>query len=263
MDINEAKPGHFCWYELATTDQDAAKRFYPALFGWTCEDFPMGPHGFYTTFKLRGRPVGAAYAMMPEQRAQGVPPNWLTYIAVTSADEAVAKAEKLGAKKLMGPLDVFEFGRMSVLHDPTGAVFAIWQSKKHNGVGVQAEPGAFCWSELATRDGAAATKFYTSLFGWETKVSDAAGFPYTHWRMGGLDFGGMMQMDEKWGQIPPHWMNYVCVANCDETVATATKLGGKVCVPPTDIPNTGRFSLLQDPQGAYISVIALTMMQKT
>ena len=60
MEINQAKPGSFCWFELATTDQAAAKKFYAGLFGWTANDVPMGSHGFYTMFHLRGQSVGAA-----------------------------------------------------------------------------------------------------------------------------------------------------------------------------------------------------------
>jgi hypothetical protein len=62
--------------------------------------------------------------------------------------------------------------------------------------------------------------------------------------------------------LAPCWVNYVQVANCDETAAKATSLGGKVCMPPTDIPNTGRFAMLQDPQGAMLSVIALAPMHE-
>lgn len=261
-EINDVKPGRFCWFELATCDQAAAKKFYADLFGWMANDFPMGPGSFYTMFQLRGRDVGAAYTLMPEQAKQGAPPHWGTYVSVASVDEAVAKAKSLGGMVLAGPMDVFEQGRMAVLRDPTGAVIGVWQAKQHQGVGIGGEPGAFCWSELATRDTVAATQFYTALFGWKTKVSDAAGIPYTHWRNDGVDIGGMMAMNEQWGPIPPHWMNYVAVTNCDEMVAKASGLGGKVCVPATDIPNTGRFAVLQDPQGAMFSVIALAPMHK-
>jgi predicted enzyme related to lactoylglutathione lyase len=72
----------------------------------------------------------------------------------------------------------------------------------------------------------------------------------------------MMAIMEQWGPMPPHWVNYVQVHNCDETAAKVTSLGGKVCMPPTDIPNTGRFAMLQDPQGAMLSVIALAPMHK-
>lgn len=263
MEISKAKPGNFCWFELATSDQEAAKKFYGGLFGWTAMDFPMGPHGYYTMFQQRGKQVGAAYTLMPDQTQHGVPPHWGTYVAVTSVDDAIGKAKTLGATVLAGPMDVFEHGRMAVLRDPTGAAICVWQAKQHQGVGLWGELGAFCWSELLTRDTAAATKFYTSLFGWKAKVSEGAGFPYTHWQNDGADIGGMMAIMEQWGPVPPNWSNYVQVQNCDESAAKAASLGGKVCVPPTDIPNTGRFAMLQDPQGAMFSVIALAPMNKS
>jgi len=68
----------------------------------------------------------------------------------------------------------------------------------------------------------------------------------------------MMAIMEQWGPMPPQWVNYVQVQNCDETAAKATSLSAKVCKPPTDIPNTGRFAMLQDPQGAMLYVIALS-----
>jgi predicted enzyme related to lactoylglutathione lyase len=113
-----------------------------------------------------------------------------------------------------------------------------------------------------THDTTAATEFYTALFGWKTNVGNATGFPYTHWQNDGVDIGGMMAIMKEWGPMPPHWGNYVQVKNCDDAVAQATSLGGKVCMPPTDIPNTGRFATLQDPQGAMFSVIALAPMDK-
>jgi predicted enzyme related to lactoylglutathione lyase len=262
MAITTAKPGDFCWFELATSDQSAAKKFYGGLFGWTASDNPMGPDSFYTMFQLRGQNVGGAYPVMPDQAAQGVPPHWGTYVAVANVDEAVAKAQTLGASVLAGPMDVAEHGRMAVLRDPTGAVISLWQSKQHQGAGLWGETGAFCWSELMTRDTAAATKFYTALFGWKTKAGGMPGMPYTHWQNDGADIGGMVGITQEWGPVPPNWVNYVQVESCDDTAAKATSLGGKVCVPPTDIPNTGRFAMLQDPQGATFSVIALTPGQE-
>jgi predicted enzyme related to lactoylglutathione lyase len=262
MEINNAKPGNFCWFELATSNQAEAKKFYGGLFGWTAVDAPMGPDVFYTTFQLRGKKVGAAYTLMPDQLKQGIPPHWGTYVAVGNADEASATAKTLGATVLAGPFDVAEHGRMAVLRDPAGAVISLWQAKQHQGVGLWGEVGAFCWSELLTRDTAAAVKFYTALFGWKTKVSDMVAFSYTHWQNGGADIGGMMAIMEAWGPMPPNWINYIQVDNCDQAAAKATSLGGKVCMPPMDIPNTGRFAMLQDPQGAAFSVIALMPMHK-
>lgn len=136
MEINKAKPGSFCWFELATSDQAAAKKFYGGLFGWTANDAPMWPDSFYTMFQLRGQNVGATYALMPDQVQQGVPPHWGTYVAVANVDEAIKKAKTLGGAMLVDPMDVAEHGRMAALRDPTGAVISLWQAKEHQGVGL-------------------------------------------------------------------------------------------------------------------------------
>ena len=71
--ITKHPAGSFCWIELSTTDQDAAKNFYTSLFGWGVVDSPMGPDDFYSMFKLDGRDTGAACTLRKEQRDEGVP----------------------------------------------------------------------------------------------------------------------------------------------------------------------------------------------
>ncbi len=147
--IGKHAAGSFWWVELATTDQEAAKRFYQSLLGWQAHDSPMGPDDFYTMFQREGRLVGAAYTLRPAQRDQGVPPHWTLYICVASADEAVRRVGELGGAVLAPAFDVVDFGRMAVVRDPTGAIFSLWQPKKHAGLGL-AGPHTFCWADLIT-----------------------------------------------------------------------------------------------------------------
>src|ERR1700746_2654795 len=88
--------GSFCWIELSTSDQTAAKEFYGALFGWVANDMPMGPSAFYTIFRLEGRDAAAGYTLRPDQVAQHVPPHWMLYIQVDNTDAAAAKVKQLG-----------------------------------------------------------------------------------------------------------------------------------------------------------------------
>ena len=168
-------PGAFCWLELATTDQNGAKNFYTSLFGWSFEDTPIGPNDYYTMLRLRGRNAAALYTMRDDEVAMGFPSHWNMYIRVANAEAANEKAVALGGKLLYGPLDVADHGRMSVLQDPTGAVFHTWQPKGHIGVGVASEPGAFCWADLSTPDQASAAAFYSGLFGYELPPGDGGG----------------------------------------------------------------------------------------
>jgi predicted enzyme related to lactoylglutathione lyase len=118
--------------------------------------------------------------------------------------------------------------------------------------------GTFCWNELATRDLDAAKKFYTELLGWQLKESNAAGMAYHEIVAGGEHVGGLYQMGPEHGDAPSHWMAYVAVEDVDARAARAEELGGKVCVPPTDIPNVGRFCVVTDPSGASLSLITMS-----
>ena len=249
--------GAFCWFELGTSDGKAATDFYTKLFGWKNVDMPLpGDMGVYTMLELGDKQVGALYELGPKQ--PGAPPHWMTYVCVDNADKSVEKAASLGAEVIAPAFDVMDAGRMAVLKDPTGAVFSLWEPGTNYGVDLAFAPGSACWAELATRDTASAKNFYKSLFGWETKESDF--MAYTEWMNGGQPIGGMMPMEgAQFEGVPPHWLVYFAVEDCDGAVAKAQSLGAKTLVPPTDIPNTGRFSVIQDPQGAVFAVINLKM----
>jgi predicted enzyme related to lactoylglutathione lyase len=258
-DFDSLPHGTFCWPELSTTDQKGGTAFYRTLFGWDVNEQPIGPTETYTIFQMRGRDVAAAASMRNEERQHGVPSHWSSYISVQSADQAARRAGQLGGKVLMPPFDVMDAGRMAVVQDPTGAVFHVWQPNKHVGARIQREPGALCWTELATRDTNAAEKFYTEMFGWSSKLG-GAGTPaeYTEFSVGGTPQAGMLRMTPEWGpDVPPHWMPYFQVSDCDATAARAREMGGRANVPPTDVPNVGRFAMLVDPQGAMFSVIKM------
>ena len=251
----EYAPGTFCWSELATTNPEAAKKFYTSLFGWTATDMTAGEEGVYTMLNLGGKEAGALFSQQKEQRLAGVPPHWLCYVSVANADEALAKVTSSGGKVVAGPFDVMEYGRMAIVQDPTGATLALWQPKKHIGARVSGEPGTACWNELATRDTGVAGKFYTRVFDWTERTQEMGPTTYTSFMQGEVPSGGMLKMTEEWAGIPPHWMVYFAVADCDASAASARALGGEVKVPPTDIPKVGRFAILQDPQGAMFSII--------
>ena len=258
-EFSKHAPGTFCWVELATTNQAAAKTFYGSLFGWAPEDVPMGPGETYTLLKVAGKDVAALYTMMKEQRDQGVPPNWLPYVSVESADASAEKARSLGGTLLMGAFDVMDIGRMAVVQDPQGAVLAVWQPKSHIGFRLAGDPGTFCWPELQTTDPSAAGRFYSGLFGWTPKTGSGGGMEYTEWVHGGNPMGGMMQIAKEWGPVPPHWLVYFAVSDCDAATGKAKSLGGSLTVPPMDIPNVGRFSVISDPQGAVFALFKPTM----
>ena len=119
--------------------------------------------------------------------------------------------------------------------------------------------GAFSWNELITNDVASAKKFYAEAFGWEFKDEEMEGMTYTVVSAGGNQIGGIMHIPPDAGEMPPVWGAYVTVNDVDETARKVEAAGGKIHVPPRDIPGVGRFCVIQDPQGAYISAITYSM----
>jgi predicted enzyme related to lactoylglutathione lyase len=253
--------GTFCWPELGTTDAQAATTFYTKLFDWTVNSMPM-PGGSYNMLKLDDKDVGALYSLHGEQLKAGFPPNWLSYIAVDDVDATTSKVKANGGKVLVEPMDVKPdgktlIGRMAAFQDPEGASFAVWKAGIHQGAGVVDEPGSRAWTELLTRDLTAARKFYTAVFGWSCEAVDMPSGPYTLIKNQGSLNGGMMKMPKEAGEAPASWTIYFAVDDCDASAKKAASLGGKVVVPPTDIPTVGRMAWIQDPQGAVFVVIKM------
>jgi uncharacterized protein len=246
------EPGMPTWVDLSTSDLPGAVNFYAQLFGWTPVASTEPEARGYTRFMLDGKPVAGASPLMMEEQ----PTVWTMYVASDDADETAARVMQAGGQVLVRPMDVMAYGRMAVFMDPGGAAFATWQAGEHGGAEVMHQPNSFDWTELMTRDPDDAKEFYYSVFGWTGVGMDVGGTEYTVYNVGENAAGGMMPMTEPMfpAEIPPHWMIYFAVADCDATSAQAEKLGGSVSIPPTEIP-PGRFAVLGDPQGAYFAVI--------
>lgn len=252
--VDNHKPGSFCWFELATGDQSGAKDFYTSLFGWTVNDSPMGPDDYYSMFSLNERAVGAGYTMRPEQREQGVPPHWMVYVAVESADGTAHKAADLGGKVCAQAFDVASYGRMAVLADPTHAVFSVWEPKSHPGVGITGVDGTVCWADLSTSDTEKAKDFYSGLFGWKIAAAEQDPSGYLHIENGSNMIGGIPHTENRDPQVPSHWLVYFLVSDVDAAAKKARDLGGQYLVLPQEIPETGRMAILKDPQGAVFAL---------
>jgi predicted enzyme related to lactoylglutathione lyase len=255
-DVPDYSLGTPCWFELGTTDQTAAKQFYGQLFGWSAQDYPMGPDEFYTMLRLNGRDAGAAYTLSAKLLEQGIKAHWNLYFATPDVDASAALVSKLGGALIQPPFDVMDAGRMAICKDPGGAMFSLWQGKRHRGAAVLNENNAVCWSELATRDTGQARDFYIGMFGWKTQ-SSANMSSYIEFIAGGLARGGLLPMDDDWKGIPSHWAIYVLVEDCDAAAAKVRELGGTVRHGPFSAPGVGRIAMLADPQGAAFSVITL------
>lgn len=259
-----------CWVDTSQPVPEAAVDFYSGLFGWEFEDLmPSESEGRYFIARIRGGDV-AAVGSLPEE----APPRavWNTYVWVQSADETAAKVVQAGGKVLMAPFDVMDAGRMAVFTDPEGAVFSVWQAKRHKGARIVNEHGAVNFNGLNTRDVEGAKRFYSAVFGWRTLMLDGGAELWTLPGYGdhleqsrpGLreqtvalgappEFvdvvANISRLGEDRRDAPPHWDVTFGVDDADATAEKAAQLGGKVLVPPFDAPWV-RMTVIADPQGA-------------
>jgi uncharacterized protein len=249
----EYTPGTFSWTDLTTTDQDAAKTFYSALFGWEYEDNPVGDGIVYSMAKLSGKNVAAISRQPEQQREAGAPPVWNSYITVEDADASLARARELGASVHADAFDVMEAGRMGVVQDPQGAYFLVWEPKQNIGAGLVNAPGALSWNELGSPDLDGSAKFYGDLFGWTTTPMPGSEMPYLVVQNAGRANGGIRPPMPP--GAPPFWLVYFATDDLDGTLAHVGEQGGNVLMPATDI-GIAKIAIAQDPQGAVFALYA-------
>jgi uncharacterized protein len=248
-------PGTPCWVELSgTPDIEASASFYAELFGWETPELPNSAEmGGYRRAKMGGKDVAGVSPRMED----GQPTVWATYVSVADAAATMGMAGEAGGQVVVEPMDVQGLGKMAVFTDPTGAVCGIWEPGTFAGAELVNDPGAFGWSELSTRDTAAAKQFYGAVFGWghDEEPSDRVG-TYTIWKVGEAMVGGMLDMDalDMPAEIPPHWLVYFTVEDADAVVAKVESGGGSVMNGPIDIP-VGRFAVVSDQFGATFAVM--------
>ncbi|WP_367155499.1 VOC family protein [Methylomonas sp. HYX-M1] len=277
---------------LTVKNAAAALAFYRAAFGATETMRLHMPNGAVGHAEFT---IGASHFMIADEypAATSTAPHTLggscvkLHLYVADVDAFFARAIAAGAVETMPPADQFWGDRMGALTDPFGHHWMIashledvdpadLQSRMDAlfaGSGSTPEPadaapgceghynslqhGMFSWCELLTSDAEAAKTFYSSLFGWQMEPAPTAlpGVDYTLINCDGHHIGGLMAIPADKTGMPPHWGTYVTVDDVDATAALAQQLGGAVCLPPQDIPEVGRFAVLQDPQNAVICVI--------
>jgi uncharacterized protein len=241
--------GRFVWFEYVSQDARKAQGFFGELFGWTTKGVPM-PGGEYTMIAAPdGRTIGGYFAA-PDPKT---PAGWLPYLQVQSAADIAARVKKLGGSVMKEPFKVADIATMAVVADPHGAGLALWQPNKAEDPGKPAA-GHFCWNELASKDPKASVAFYTQIGGFTEKAMDMGAMGAYHvLESDGQQRAGIMA--QQMPQQPHAWLPYVQVASADQTVDKAKRLGATIVVPPTPIPNVGRFAIFVDPQGAATAIL--------
>jgi len=258
--MTDPKP-RFIWYELMTSDQDAAEAFYRAVVGWKMAD--AGQPGMrYTILSAGDRGMGGVMAIPAEAAAAGARPAWLGYVGVADTDAAAKRIVEAGGAIHRSPDDIPNVGRFAVVADPGGAMFMLLTPLPRGDASPPAEPttlGLVSWHELYSSLGQeAAFRFYASQFGWETSELMDMG-PMGKYRIFGADgvpMGGMMDKPE---EAPASaWGFYVNVDGVDAALERIKAHGGQVLMGPHEVPGGRWIVQAVDPQGALFALVSDT-----
>lgn len=244
----------FIWYELMTSDAEAAKDFYRAVVGWQTKAFEGG--GDYAIFEANGRGVGGATTIPEEARGAGARPCWLGYVAVNDVDGAAARVTEAGGKVHRDVMDIPEVGRIAMVSDPQGAAFyLIAPEGEEQPPAAEMTPGHVGWHELHTSDWGAAFDFYSRHFGWaKAEAMDMGGMGiYQIFSADGPNWKGAMFNADTFGR--PAWLFYFVVGDIDQAVERVRSAGGEVIEGPMEVPGNAWIIRGRDPQGAMFALV--------
>jgi uncharacterized protein len=250
--------GKFFWYDVMTTDINAAQKFYGDVVGWGAEDSGT-PGAHYTLFTVNDQGVAGLMPIPDDARKAGARPSWMGYIAVDDVDEAAARLQQEGGKVHRPPTEVPGVIRFCIVSDPQGAAFIIAKGLLHEAppelpVGTSGTVG---WRELYAADWKSVFPFYESMFGW-TKAEAIDMGPmgtYQLFATGNGPVGGMMTKPD---MIPlPYWGYYFNVPGIDSAATRVNAGGGKVMNGPMQVPGGQWIVQCLDPQGAVFALVAL------
>jgi predicted enzyme related to lactoylglutathione lyase len=244
----------FIWYELMTSDTEAAKAFYREVVGWETE--PFGGSNDYTILSASGRGIGGVMNIPADAGEAGARPCWFGYVAADDVDAAVTRIVEAGGRLHRDIMDIPYIGRIAMVSDPQGASFyLIAPSGENQPPADPMTPGHIGWHELYALDGDSAFSFYADQFGWQQVEAMEMG-PMGIYRIFAWSdnwAGGIMTKPE---QIPrPLWLFYFVVGDIDEAAARVTRAGGTVMNGPMEVPGSAWIIQGSDPQGAMFALV--------
>jgi predicted enzyme related to lactoylglutathione lyase len=245
----------FVWYELMTSDLAGAEAFYKTVIGWNADKMPGDMP--YVIAKAGDTGVAGLMNIPDDAKAMGARPAWLGYIYAANVDKATESVKAAGGNVYREPSDIPSVGRFSVVTDPQGAVFMLFQPSGENQQPLPPNtPGTVGWRELYANDWEKAFNFYSSQFGWTKDQSMDMGpmGTYQLFAIDGNQAGGIMNRPEN---VPtPVWQFYFNVDGLDAAVARVKANGGKVLVEPMEVPGGSWIATCKDPQDATFSLVA-------
>jgi predicted enzyme related to lactoylglutathione lyase len=252
------------WYELMTPDPDGVADFYRAVGGW---DIPAQGNAMPNGSEYReikrpdGGNLGGVLTLTDGMRQGGARPGWIPYFHVKGVEDAVARAEGMGATTHMPPTKM-HVGTLAMLADAQGAPFYLMDPippandpNAKSDVWDREKPGHCRWNELATTDAPAAKDFYTSLLGWTSDRSMPMGErgDYLFLECEGNAIGAINPWIGE--NQSPTWLLYLGVDNVARAVDAAKANGGSVINGPHEVPGGDHVFVASDPAGATIAFV--------
>lgn len=246
--------GYFAWYELITTDVEAAKAFYTTVMGWGVLNASV-PGGAYTLF-IADDVVVSGLMQLPEEASKAsAGPSWLGYVSVDDVDAAADRVEKLGGAVHVPPTDIPDISRFAIFTDPQATRIAAIKRFNHGRAepADQQAPGRVGWHELHAADWQTALAFYGGLFGWQQADAQVGEMgTYQLFAAGGQTIGGMLT---KLATIPtPFWLYYFNVGDLDAAAQRVEAGGGEIFAGPFETPGGSWIVQCADPQGAMFAL---------
>ena len=252
--------GSHIWYELMTTDPEAAGKFYGAVVGWSISESTPGEQDYRMIERSDGGFAGGVFGLKRQQLDHGAKPAWLGYIGVDDVDATVARIEAKGGRALMPAFDIPQ-GRIAMVADPQGNPFYVMKpvppAEKPDAESDVFSPDAeqrVSWNELSTSDPVAARAFYGELFGWVSDEFMDMG-EYGQYRF--LDHAGL-RIGAVCSVMPGGsggWRYYVNVPSIPAAVEAVKAGGGQVTVGPHEVPGGDHIIIGNDPQGAEFALV--------
>ena len=247
--------GRFVWYELMTTDMEAAAAFYTKVVGWGTQD--VSTSGMpYILFTVAGSSVSGLMRLPEDAKKLGEKPSWIGYVGVADVDATADQIKRLGGAVHVPPRNILNLSRFSVVADPQMATLALlqWLLPRREQPAELSAPGHIRWHELFTADWEKAFTFYGELFSWQkaNPDSDAMG-AYQLFSAGGQTLGGMFT---KPPSVPvPFWLYYFNVGDIDAAAKRVKAAGGQVLEGPLEVSGDDWIVQCSDPQGAMFALV--------
>ena len=246
--------GRFAWYELLTTDMEAARTFYADVVGWGTQDASV-PGNPYTFFRIGQTPVSGMMNLPEEVKRRGGSQCWIGYVTVNDVDAGVARVRQLGGSIYLAPTDVPGVSRVAVVTDPQRTTIALvkWLTPPEPPPSAEGKLGRVGWHELLATDGAKALPFYNTLFGWQNGGTETGeGRDYQLVSVGGQTFGGMFTKPPM--VKLPFWLFYFGVGDIDAAAERVKVCGGRILEGPLEVPGAW-IARCEDPQGAMFALM--------